>query len=164
MAAGGPKERCPCGTGRSYASCCEPLHRGEREAGDAEALMRSRYAAFAKREPEYLWKTLHPDHDDRALDRDQVLRSIRATASSLKYMGLEILDRREPGDDGIAQVLFAARVFEKGRELSFVELSDFAHDGEGWRYLRGTGMPLKRLGREPAGLTIERFEKLATSQ
>jgi len=36
---------CPCGRGR-YADCCGPLHAGM-PAADAEALMRSRYSAYA---------------------------------------------------------------------------------------------------------------------
>ena len=149
---------CPCGSGAPYARCCGPLHRGEREAADAEALMRSRYAAFAKKEAGYLWRTLHPDHEDRARPEAEVTRGIKATAGTLRYMGLAILDRRAPGADGIARVLFLARVFEKGRDRSFVELSDFAHDGEGWRYLQGEGAPVGQIQGDPQALTIEAFE------
>jgi SEC-C motif-containing protein len=148
---------CPCGSGERYARCCGPLHRGEREARDAEALMRSRYAAFAKKEAAYLLRTLHPDHEDRGLPEAEVLRRLRASAGTLRYLGLAILDRRGPDADGIAQVLFLARVFEKGRDLSFVELSDFAHDGEGWRYLRGAGVPAAQFRGDPRALTIEAF-------
>ena len=65
------KDDCPCSSGRRYAACCAPLHRGDREAPDAEALMRSRYAAFARREAGYLWRTLHPGHEDRARGEDE---------------------------------------------------------------------------------------------
>ena len=39
---------CPCHSGLRYAACCGPLHEGAREADTPEALMRSRYAAFAR--------------------------------------------------------------------------------------------------------------------
>lgn len=120
--------------------------------------MRSRYAAFAKKEAGYLWRTLHPDHEDRRRTEAEVVRGIKASAAAHRYMGLEILDRTGPDADGIAQVLFLARVFEKGRDRSFVELSDFAHDGEGWRYLRGKVTPVARLQADPRALTIEAFE------
>lgn len=148
---------CPCGAGARYADCCEPLHRGAREAPDATALMRSRFAAFAKAEVEYLWRTLHPDHEDRAAPKALVCASIRESARANRYMGLTILDARPPGDDGVARVLFVARVFQNGRERSFAECSDFAHDGVGWRYLRGVARPRAKLPKELAGLTVDGF-------
>ncbi len=122
--------------------------------------MRSRYAAFATRDAAYLWRTLHPDHEDRARPEAEVVRELRASAGALKYMGLAILDRDGPDEGGIARVLFLARVFEKGKDLSFVELSEFAHDGEGWRYLRGVGAPVRAIRGDPRGLTIAAFEEL----
>ncbi|MET0302974.1 MAG: YchJ family metal-binding protein, partial [Microbacteriaceae bacterium] len=38
---------CPCGSGRSYADCCGPAHAGSAPAPTAEALMRSRFSAYA---------------------------------------------------------------------------------------------------------------------
>jgi SEC-C motif-containing protein len=99
--------------------------------------MRSRYAAFALKEVDYLWRTLHADHDDRSRPAADVLREFREASRTNRYMGLRILDVREPDAGGIARVVFEARVFRKGRDLSFVESSEFLHDGEGWRYLRG---------------------------
>jgi SEC-C motif-containing protein len=148
---------CACGSGAAYAACCGPLHRGEREAADAEALMRSRYAAFALGHVEYLWKTLHPDHDDRARPRDVVLAELRAAARANKYMGLRVIDRRAPDAHGIARVLFGARVFERGRDKSFVEASLFAHDGDGWRYLDGEGRACEADAIATATMTLDDF-------
>ena len=53
-------EPCPCLSGMSYESCCEPLHREKQRAATAEQLMRSRYSAFALAEVDYLIAT-HPD-------------------------------------------------------------------------------------------------------
>jgi SEC-C motif-containing protein len=154
------RKDCPCGSGAPYADCCGPFHRGEREAPTAALLMRSRYSAFALGDAEYLLRTLHADHDDRARPRDEVLRSLRATSQTLRFMGLAVLDHRERG--GSAQVLFHARVFEKGQERSFVELSDFLRDAEGWRYLAGVLVPASKLGEAIQGLTIDAFEALAS--
>jgi SEC-C motif-containing protein len=117
--------------------------------------MRSRYAAFALGEAEYLWRTLHEDHPDRAGAREAALRSLRGAKDRLRYMSLSILDSRRGGGEG--QVLFCAGVFERGQDRSFVELSDFLHDGTGWRYLSGVTVPLGALGRSPEGLTIAEF-------
>lgn len=119
--------------------------------------MRSRYAAFARNEPDYLWRTLHEDHPDRARDQAEVIRSLRETIRSLKYMGLTVLGTQAPDADGVARVLFLARLFEKGRDRSFVELSEFAHDGEGWRYLAGELLPASRFGDSAERLDIDAF-------
>src|SRR5689334_3311653 len=122
-----PKARdCPCTSGRPYSGCCGPFHRGEREAPDAEALMRSRFSAFALKDAPYLLRTLHPDHEDRAAPPADLLRAIKESAGAFRYMGLTILDRAPPDDLGVARVLFLASVFQKGRDVSFVELSEFA--------------------------------------
>ena len=68
---------CPCTSGRAYAECCRPLHRGARDAETPEALMRSRFSAFAVGDVEYLWRTLHPEHEDRVLDKADVVRTLR---------------------------------------------------------------------------------------
>jgi SEC-C motif-containing protein len=151
---------CPCTSGLPYRSCCAPYHRGEREADSAEILMRSRFSAFAKKEVDYLARTLHPEHEDRALPHEELLRSLRTSATAFKYMGLRILDRSGPDEEGIARVLFVAHLFEKGRDRSFVELSSFAHDGVGWRYLRGSLLPLDEAG-DLDTLTITSFARLA---
>jgi SEC-C motif domain protein len=122
--------------------------------------MRSRYAGFALREAAYLWKTLHSRHEDRAVPEAEGLRSIRAAASTFKYTGLTVLDRRAPDESGIARVLFVARVFEKGRDRSFVELSEFAKEADEWRYLRGELMATTELTEGTASLTIDRFVAL----
>jgi SEC-C motif-containing protein len=129
-----------------------------REPADPEALLRSRYAAYGLGLVDYLWRTLHPEHEDRAHPRDAVLRELRLSARSYRYTGLTVLERRAQDAEGIARVLFLARVFERGQDRSFVEVSHFAHDGVGWRYLSGVTRPIKQLNADPATLTIAALE------
>lgn len=136
---------CPCGSALPYRACCGPLHRGEREAADARALMASRYAAFATKQLDYLWRTLDPEHEDRARPQAEVLAGIRRSCETNRYMGLRILDHAPPDAAGVARVLFLARVFERGKDRSFVERSEFRHDGVGWRYWRGDGAMVAQL-------------------
>ncbi len=136
-----PSSPCPCGKAKPYAECCGVFHKGLAEAPDAESLMRSRYSAFAVGDIDYLVRTLHADHDDLTMPEADLRESLRRSARSHKYMELTILDREAPDAQGISHVLFMAKVFENGRNLSFVELSTFAHDGVGWRYLSGTSRP-----------------------
>lgn len=121
--------------------------------------MRSRYAAFALGEAEHLVRTLHEDHADRRLPRAELLRSLRGARERLRYPSLVILDSRHGG--GTGEVLFWAGLTEHGRDQSFVELSDFAYDGVGWRYVSGILVPVSELGRTPEGLTIDSFLALA---
>jgi SEC-C motif domain protein len=128
-----------------------------REAQDATTLMRTRYSAFAAGEIDYLFRTLHPEHDDLAIPESELRESLRRSTRDHKYMGLTILDAAKPDAQGLAHVLFLAKVFENGRNISFVELSAFAHDGTGWRYLSGTSRPAPRQPSEVIALRIANF-------
>jgi SEC-C motif-containing protein len=54
------RQRCPCGSGADYDTCCGRIHRGEARALTAEALMRSRYSAFAVGDEAYLLRSWQP--------------------------------------------------------------------------------------------------------
>ena len=152
-----PTPPCPCSSGLRYSACCARYHRGTAEAPDAEALMRSRYSAFALREVDYLWRTLHPDHPDRSRPREDFVRELRAQASALKYPRLHVLDRQLTDPSGTSVVLFYARVFESGKDRSFVERSEFRHDGTGWRYHSGEARAPQSLPSPPESLTLATF-------
>ena len=150
---------CPCGSGLAYKLCCAPFHRGEREAPDAESMMRSRYAAYAKKEIAYLLKTLDPAHDDRQVPEAELHALLAIAARNQRYMGLTILDRAPPSAAGVAEVLFIAKVFERGRDFTFVERSEFAHDGTGWRYRHGDTVPVASIPGDPLALTLATFPR-----
>jgi len=154
-----PAPPCPCSSGLRYRQCCAPYHRGEAEPPDAEALMRSRYSAFAMKDAAYLWKTLHPEHAERSRPEAEVVKEFRTFAQTHQFPGLVVMDRRPPDERGVAQVLFFAKIFEKGKDRSFVERSNFRHDGTGWRYLSGVGVRPADLPVPPEQLTLETFPK-----
>lgn len=52
--------QCPCCSGKVYNECCQPYHEEEKYAPTAEALMRSRFSAFAIPNADYLWETTLP--------------------------------------------------------------------------------------------------------
>ncbi|MDV6373462.1 YchJ family protein [Deinococcus arenicola] len=56
-----PFKSCPCGSGHSYGHCCGPAHDGTRPPATPEALMRSRYSAYALGNAAYVLATWHPD-------------------------------------------------------------------------------------------------------
>lgn len=127
---------CPCGSGRSFGACCRPLLRGG-EADSAEALMRSRFTAFALGDVAHLWRTLHPAHVDRARDRVVVERELARVCRTTRFMGLAITATTPPDDAGVATVAFTVRAFVDGRSAGFGELSRFAVAEGGWRYRDG---------------------------
>ena len=51
---------CPCCSGNNYNECCQPYHVGTQYPLTAEALMRSRYAAYAIPNGAYLMHTTYP--------------------------------------------------------------------------------------------------------
>lgn len=71
---------CPCGLPRTYDQCCGRYHAGA-AAPTAEALMRSRYCAFVRRDEAYLLRTWHPRTRPARVEFDPGMR----------WTGLEIL-------------------------------------------------------------------------
>lgn len=118
---------CPCGGG-AYGACCGPLHAGA-PAPTAEALMRSRYSAFALGLEPHLLRTWAPATRPRRLDLDPDVR----------WRRLQIVDtaRGGEGDDtGVVEFRAAHRGPDGAGVLH--ERSRFSRDGAGrWVYLDG---------------------------
>ncbi len=147
---------CPCTSKKTYGDCCAPFHKGERAVPDAPSLVRARYAAFALGELEFLYSTLHTNHADRVKhSRDHVLAAFRGASSQFKYMGLKLTDSRPADAQGTSQVLYLARIFRKGENVSFVELGDFREEDGAMRYLSGRIADASREDRSE--LTIDGF-------
>lgn len=117
-------EACPCGSGRPYADCCGRHHAGE-PAPTPEALMRSRYSAFALDLTDYLLATWHAATRPASLVPDEATRWVR----------LEVLKSGETGDEG--QVHFRA-TFREGRHWGVLEeASRFVREEGRWFYRDG---------------------------
>jgi SEC-C motif-containing protein len=120
---------CPCQSGRSYAQCCAPLHRGEALADNAEALMRSRYSAYVRGDADYLRATWHPATAPEVLDAD-------ATGAT-RWLGLEVR-RHERHDANHATVEFVARYRIGGvAAMRLHEISRFVRENGRWYYVEG---------------------------
>jgi SEC-C motif-containing protein len=101
--------------------------------------MRSRYAAFALGLGEYLVGTLTHDHPDRAFDEAALTRQLSQAHERQRFLGLRIDEARAEGDRG--EVVFFARIFERGKDCSFTERSSFRREGGKWRYEGGEISP-----------------------
>lgn len=118
---------CPCGTALRYTDCCGRYHAGPQHllAPDAEALMRSRYSAYALQLSDYLMATWHPStRPTEPLEHEPGLR----------WLGLQVL-RHERIDADHARVEFVARSKLGGRANRHRELSRFVREGGRWMYL-----------------------------
>ncbi|MCX2524295.1 YchJ family protein [Larsenimonas rhizosphaerae] len=126
---------CPCQSGHPYATCCAPLHRGEAVAATCEALMRSRYSAFALGGlGDYLLATWAPGRPER--------RELSAAALSRReaeWTGLEIISSQERGRRG--EVEFKAAFLAEGVSHVMHERSRFIREGDHWYYLDGIQNP-----------------------
>lgn len=122
-------DRCPCGSGLTYADCCAPILRGDRKAGSAQVLMRSRFTAFATDDREYLLDSWHPRTRPRNLVLDGAMRWVDLIIESASAGG--------PLDNN-GEVLFAAHYTVNGVRGTLHERSRFEkYDGK-WVYVDGT--------------------------
>ena len=97
--------------------------------------MRSRYAAFALGLGEYLVRTLAEDHPDRGHDEAGLARALSGVRERQRFLGLRVDEARAHGNEG--EVVFFARIFEKGKDRSFGERSTFRREHGRWRYVGG---------------------------
>lgn len=120
---------CSCGSGLASEVCCAPLLAGQ-SAATAEALMRSRYAAFVAGDIDYIVRTCSA----KALedfDRAETEPFIRET----KWLGLEIHRVTDGGvNDQTGQVDFTFRFRHKGQDYAQREIAEFTRDGSLWLY------------------------------
>ncbi len=123
---------CPCRRGEPFGECCGPVLAGARPAPTAEALMRSRYTAFAVGDTGYLKRSWHSGHRPAELDLDPEQR----------WLFLEIVrtDRGGPFDD-TGLVEFIAHYRADGQRGQLHEVSRFVREDGAWVYLDGVIEP-----------------------
>ena len=95
---------CPCGSGKAYCDCCEPIIKKMTLAPTPEALMRSRYTAYAKHEIKWLKDSLEATQRD---DFDEP--SVEAWSRDSEWLGIEIKQTKTEEDKNIGWVEFVAR-------------------------------------------------------
>ncbi|HJF49649.1 MAG TPA: YchJ family protein [Brachybacterium paraconglomeratum] len=124
--------RCPCGSGDVLGACCGPVLRRERRAPTAEALMRSRYTAFAVRDLEHLLRSWHPT---TAPSREDLAASL---AEEVRWLRLEIHSTTAGGPfDDAGTVEFTAISKGPGGRAVQHEISRFVREDGVWLYLDG---------------------------
>ena len=122
------KDDCPSGSERRGQECCLPVIEGSSRAGTAEALMRSRYTAYALKNSDYLLRSWHPDYRPASI----------SFVSNQKWLGLKIKSVQDGGlDSDKGTVEFIARFKVSGRAERLHEVSRFEKQDDHWLYCDG---------------------------
>ncbi len=118
---------CPCCSGKLYEECCELFHSKKKFPKTAEELMRSRYAAFAIPNGDYLWETTLPNK--RKFHHKTELEN---WGKENTWTKLEIIQSSEK------EVEFKAYFTDKfGKENIHHERSTFKKVDKKWYYVSG---------------------------
>ena len=117
---------CLCGSGEMFDVCCGIYLSGHTPAPTAEALMRSRYTAYAVQNEAYLLMTWHPSTRPASLDL--------AADTTTKWIGLDVKRFEITGPDS-ALVEFVARYKVGGRAQRMHETSRFVREQGRWFYV-----------------------------
>lgn len=124
--------KCPCDSGRDLDACCGPYLARTTPAPTPEALMRSRYTAFAKQDIKYLGETLLPGTQDD-FDAEQVTE----WASKSIWTGLEVRSTADGQTADEAFVEFVAKFTMDGKDLIHHETGRFKNQDGRWWYVDG---------------------------
>jgi SEC-C motif-containing protein len=114
---------CPCGSGKILPNCCQPYIDGRLAAPTAEALMRSRYSAYAINDEQYLLDSWHESTRPENIDADPLVQWVR----------LKIID----ADSSQDRVEFVATFRLNGKAYKLCENSLFVFENGKWFYLEG---------------------------
>jgi SEC-C motif-containing protein len=120
---------CPCGSSLAFDDCCGPILAGT-PAATPEALIRSRYSAFVLGKLDHVERTHAPE-----IRGDFNRAEAERTITEVEWLGLEVRNAREDGDNG--SVEFAIRFRRNEQDLSQYEVADFRRIDGQWFYAGG---------------------------
>src|SRR4026208_368592 len=125
-------QTCPCGSGATFAECCEPIINGTRESQTAEELMRARYSAFVMGAIDFIVASTH-SRTRKEID----LPFIREWSETSTWRGLEILEAKDVNENK-AFVSFEARFTnQEGEAQLHREKSLFERENGQWKFVTG---------------------------
>lgn len=123
-------QQCPCKSGAPYSLCCAPFHLGK-SAPSPFLLMRSRYAAYAMGNAEYIMATTDPEGPFWRDNLNEWKKEILDFSLSTVFQNLEIMEAQ--GDF----VTFKAYLSQGAMDVSFTEKSLFKLVNGRWLYFEG---------------------------
>jgi SEC-C motif-containing protein len=135
---------CPCGSNLTYSECCEPIIKGTSRAKTAEALMRSRYSAYVKKEFEHLRLSLLPKTRATYDEKSTIQWASKAVWENLKI--IKTIDGSENDNEGFVE--FLASYSENGVKKTHHEFSFFQKENGQWYYVESRLPQVKQVIRE----------------
>ncbi|WP_041364065.1 YchJ family protein [Methylomonas methanica] len=122
-------ETCLCGSGQHYADCCGRFHDGTAMPTSAEALMRSRFTAYALRKADYLLASWAENTRPAGIDFSK---------ETAQWQSLHIITCKKGGAKDVKGVVeFKAFYSQDGTDCFMHEISRFVKTGQRWQYLDG---------------------------
>ncbi len=126
---------CPCHSKRSFGECCQPWYQGK-PAPTPEALMRSRFAAYALGNVSYIIHTTHPNSPHNQTNKKAWRLDLKDFCRQTDFIGLQILQVGEIQNNW-GEVTFRAILMQTGKDVSFTEKSRFEKINGRWLYHSG---------------------------
>jgi len=122
-------EKCLCGSGDLYSSCCQQFHLKTKQPLTAESTMRSRFTAYAMKNKDYLLQTW---------DGSKRPEEINLSKETAEWIRLEIIKTKKGGEkDSKGVVEFKAYYMQDNEEYVMSEISRFKKTAGRWLYLDG---------------------------
>lgn len=121
-----PGDACPCGSGATFGSCCSAILDGA-PASSPEALMRSRYTAFATRDVVHLERSWHPSTRPERLTLDD----------AVEWWRLVVIRSESDGARGTVEFRASWRDPSTAAHGEMHETSRFRRIDGDWFYLDG---------------------------
>ena len=121
--------QCACALARDYAQCCGRYHAGalHLQAPTVEALMRSRYSAYALSLRDYVLDTWHESTRPEQMERFD---------SGVKWLGLAVKRAWTTSpDEGFVEFVARSKAPGGGPAQRLEELSRFVRVDASWQYV-----------------------------
>lgn len=99
--------------------------------------MRSRFAAYAVGDVDYIIATTDPEGPQYRDDREAWAADIRRFSTTTRFEGLELRAVGPVADDR-GEVTFFAKLSREGQDVSFAERSFFVRRAGRWLYTSGS--------------------------
>jgi len=126
--------QCPCGSGKTFHDCCEPIITEQQPAATAEQLMRARYSAHEKAAITFLYQSTHPAQRN-GYDQE----ATKSWAEESEWLGLEIVETSGGAEeDSEGTVTFVARFRDKNGLHNHHECGQFTREDGRWFFTQGT--------------------------
>lgn len=121
---------CPCGSNKSYETCCKIFIDGSTTPSTPEALMRARYTAYTQANIGYISKTMKGPaaNDFNAVEAE-------AWAKQITWETLQVIGAKQEKTQGWVE--FIAHYSYEAKRHRLHEVSEFSLENGKWYYTDG---------------------------